>query len=88
MAKKIREVFDEKRVLPKLEDMVGSFWNETLTAFQKGADSLDEAHKKYMEELRAAFGGSQENLRILELRLQRCEELKSFFAAIPWRSDL
>ena len=88
LAKKIREVFDEKRVLPKLEDMVGSFWNETLTAFQKGADSLDEAHKKYMEELRAAFGGSQENLRILELRLQRCEELKSFFAAIPWRSDL
>ena len=88
LAKKIREVFDEKRVLPKLEDMVGSFWNETLTAFQKGAASLDEAHKKYMEELRAAFGGSQENLRILELRLQRCEELKSFFAAIPWRSAL
>ena len=85
LAKKIREVFNEKRVLPKLEDIVRSFWDETLTAFQEGADSLDEAHKKYVEELRAAFGGSQENLRILELRLQRCEELKSFFAAIPWR---
>ena len=86
LAKKIREVFNEKRVLPKLEDIVRIFWDETLVAFQEGADSLDEAHKKYVEELRTAFGGSQENLRILELRLQRCEELKSFFAAIPWRS--
>ena len=59
-----------------------------MTAFQKGADSLDEAHKKYMEELRAACEGSQKNLQILESSLQRCEELKSFFAATPWRSDL
>ena len=88
LAKKIREVFGKERVLPQLEDMVGDFWNTTVTAFQTGADSLDEAHKKHLEELRAAFGGRQENLRILELRLQRCEELKSFFAAIPWRSDL
>ena len=88
LAKKIREVFGKERVLPQLEGVVGGFWDTTVTAFQKGADSLDEAHKKYLEELRAAFGGSQENLRILELRLQRCEELKSFFAAIPWRSDL
>ena len=88
LAKKIREAFGKERVLPQLEGMVGDFWDTTVTAFQKGADSLDEAHKKYLEELRAAFGGRQEDLRILELRLQRCEELKSFFAALPWRSDL
>ena len=88
LAKKIREAFGKERVLPQLEGMVGGFWDITVTAFQKGADSLDEAHKTHLEELRAAFGGSQENLPILELRLQRCEELKSFFAAIPWRSDL
>ena len=88
LAKKIREVFNEKSVLPKLNDMVRSFWDETMTAFQKGAESLDEAHKKYMEELRVACEGSQKNLQLLESRLQRCEELKSFFAAIPWRSDL
>ena len=87
LAKKIREAFEKERVLPQLENMVRSFWDETVAAFQKGAKSLDEAHKKNLEELRAAFGGPQENLRILELRLQRCEELKSFFAAIPWRSD-
>ena len=88
LAKKMREAFEEQRVLPKLSDPVSSFWDETMTAFQKGAESLDEAHKKGMEELRAACGGSQKNLQLLESRLQRCEELKSFFAAIPWRSNL
>lgn len=88
LAKKIREAFEKERVLLQLEDMVGSFWDKTVTAFQKGAESLDEAHKKDLEELRATFGGPQENLQILERRLQRYEELKSFFAAIPWRLDL
>ena len=88
LAKKIREAFNQKGVLPKLNDMVRRFWDETMTAFQKGAKSLDEAHKKHMEELRAACEGSQKNLQRLESSLQRCEELKSFFAAIPWRSDL
>lgn len=88
LAKKMREAFNKERVLPKLNDIVRSFWDETVVAFQKGAESLDEAHKKYMEELRAACEGSQKNLQLLESRLQRCEELKSFFVAIPWRSDL
>lgn len=86
LAKKIREAFEEKRVLSQLEDKVRSFWDETVTAFQKGADNLDKTHKKYLEELCAAFGGSQENLEVLERRLKRYEELKSFFASIPWRS--
>ena len=84
LAKKIRELFVEERVLSTLEGAVRKFWDETLEAFQKGADSLDEQYKNHIKELKAA-GGSQGNLRILELRLQRCEELKSFFAAIPWR---
>ena len=89
LAKKIRELFEEERVLLTLEDTVRSFWDdETLTAFQKGADSLDGQYKNYLKEMRTAFGGSQENLRILERRLRRYEELKSFFSAIPWRSDL
>ena len=88
LAKKIRETLYKESVLPILEDGVSSFWDETVTTFQKGADSLDEAYKKSMEELRAACEGSQKNLQLLESRLQRCEELKSFFAAIPWRSDL
>ena len=88
LAKKTREAFEKEQVLPQFEDMVRGFWDKTVTAFQKGADSLDTDHKKSLEGLRAAFGGSQEDLRILELRLQRWEELKSFFAAIPWRWDL
>ena len=87
LAKKIRDLFEEERVLSTLEDTVKNFWDEeTLTAFQKGADSLDGQYKSYLDEMRTAFGGPQENLDILERRLRRYEELKSFFVAIPWRS--
>ena len=87
LAKKIRDLFEGERVLSVLEDTVKKFWDEeTLTAFQKGADSLDGQYRNYLDEMRTAFGGSQENLEALERRLRRYEDLKSFFAAIPWRS--
>ena len=85
LAKKIRELFVEERVLSTLEGTVRKFWDETLEAFQKAADSLDEQYKNHIKELKVAFGGPQEDLRVLEQRLKRYEELKSFFAAIPWR---
>ncbi len=85
LAKKIGELFVEKRVLSTLEETVKRFWDETLTAFQKAADSLDEQYRNHIEEMKTAFGGPQENLQVLERRLKRYEERKSFFAAIPWR---
>ncbi|MYB56783.1 MAG: hypothetical protein F4X51_10365 [Gemmatimonadetes bacterium] len=85
LAKKIKELFEEKKVLSIIEDNIKSFWDSTLTAFKKGADSLDKQHKNHIEELKDAFGGSQDDLKVLEKRLERYEEIKSFFAAIPWR---
>ena len=85
LAKKIKGLFDEKNVLSSIEKSSGSFWKETLTAFNKGADNLDKQHKKYIKELKDAFEGSQEDLQVLEKRVERYEEIKNFFATIPWR---
>lgn len=85
LAKKIKGLFDEKNVLSSIEESSESFWKETLIAFNKGADNLDKQHKKYIKELKDAFGGSQADLQVLEKRVERYEEIKNFFATIPWR---
>ena len=85
LAKKIKDVFDKKNVLSIIEKSSESFWEETRTAFNKGADNLDKQHKEYIKELKDAFEGSQEDLQVLEKRVERYEEIKNFFATIPWR---
>lgn len=89
LAKKIKDVFEKEEILAKIEDNTESFWDETLTSFKKGADSLDKQHENYIqglkEELKDAFGGCQEDLQVLEKRLENYEEIRNFFAAIPWR---
>ena len=86
LAKKIKDVFKEKDVLLKKEDVIKTFWRETQTAFKKGANSLDTQHKNYIKELKDAFGGSQEDdPEVLEKKVDRYKEIKKFFATIPWR---
>ena len=86
LAKKIKQEFEEKRALSSLEGNIRSFWdNNTLTAFQKGADNMDTQYRNHIKEMEDIFGGPQADLRMLEQRINRYQELKSFFAAIPWR---
>lgn len=87
LAKKIKEVYKEKEVLSKNEGIINNFWRDTQTAFKKGAKGLDKQHKNHIKDLKASFGGSQENenLAALEKKLESYEEIKSFFVAIPWR---
>ena len=86
LAKKIMDVFKKEDVLSKIEKNINSFWEEeTLVAFQKGAENLNRQYKNHIKDMKDAFGGSQEDLEALEKRLERYEEIKSFFAAIPWR---
>ena len=85
LAKKIKGVFDQENVLSRIEGCSESFWKETLAAFNEGADNLDTQHKEYIKELKDAFEGSQEDLQLLEKRVKRYEEIKNFFATIPWR---
>ena len=85
LAKKIKQVLEEARVLSRLEGNIRSFWDNTLVAFQEGANNIDTQHRNYLKEMETAFGGPQEDLRVLEQRVDRYQELKSFFAAIPWR---
>lgn len=84
LAKKIKNVFEKEESLSKIENKIKSFWDEnTLKAFKKGADSLDKQYKNHIKELKDA--GNEKKLKVLKKKLEHCEEIKSFFVAIPWR---
>ena len=85
LAKKIKQEFEEKRALSSLESQIRILWDNTLAAFQEAADNMDTQHRNYLKEMEVTFGGPQEDLRILEQRVNRYQELKSFFSAMPWR---
>lgn len=88
LAKKIKGLFDKKNVLSRVEKNAKSFWKETLTAFNEDAENLDTQYKEYIKELKAAkdaFEGSEKDRQDLEKKVERYEEIKSFFATIPWR---
>lgn len=93
LAKKIKDVFEKEDVLSKFEDTIKAFWRETRTAFKKGADSLDKQCKNYLKELKEiknAFEDKQEedpDRQACEKKVESCKEIKSFFAAIPWRRE-
>ena len=84
LAKKIKNVFEDKENIAKIEDNIISFWEETRFAFKQGADSLDRQYKNHIKELGKAVG-SPKDIKDIKKRLDRYEETKSFFAAIPWR---
>ena len=87
LAKKIKDVYKEKDVLSKIEATIESFWRETQTAFKKGANSLDKQYMNTLKELKDDFGGDQKDIQVLEKKLDRCKEIKFFFAGIPWRRE-
>lgn len=82
LAKKIKGLFDEENVLSRIEEISKSFWKETLTAFNTGADSLDEQHKDYIKDLKIAFEGSKEGLQDLKEKVESYEKIKSFFSSL------
>lgn len=52
VAKKFVESCREERVLDKLQSNINTYWNDTQTAFNASADSLDAEWKKHIEKLR------------------------------------
>ena len=84
LAKKIKNVFEEKKIITDVEENIKLFWKDTRNAFKQGADSLDRQYKNHIKELGKAVG-SPKDIKDLKKRLARYDEIKNFFAAIPWR---
>ena len=82
LAKKIKDLFDEENVLSRIEETSESLWKGTLTAFNTGANNLDKQYEEYMNELKDASEGSEEDFQALKNKMERYEKIKSFFASL------
>jgi transcriptional regulator with XRE-family HTH domain len=86
LAKKIDKLLREKEFLAKVEQAVDTFWEQTWTAFEAGAKEVEKKYGQYIQAnehlLNDEESGSKERI---ENTIREIEELKDFFAGIPWR---
>lgn len=87
LAKKIAKTLEENASLKKYEEGVAAFWEQTWHAFEAGADGMNAKFDQYLvaneQLIDGAKGGSREKI---EATIRSLEELRDFFAGIPWRS--
>lgn len=81
VAKKIVESCQDERALDKLRTNVDKYWNDTLTAFNASADSLDAGWKKHIEDLREQLNNYDVD-KILEMKAE-AEMMRNFLQNIP-----
>jgi transcriptional regulator with XRE-family HTH domain len=89
LAKKMEKLLSEKEFLKKVEAGVNAFWEQTWQAFEKGANEVEKKFGQYLltneQLLKDEKEGSREKI---EATISKLEDLKDFFAGIPWRSPV
>jgi hypothetical protein len=87
LSKKIAKTLHDRDFLKMTETGVNRFWDQTLSAFQAGADEIEKKFDEYVEaNSQLLRDGEQNSKERIEATLQKMEELKDFFGGIPWRS--
>jgi transcriptional regulator with XRE-family HTH domain len=87
LAKKIEKILADKKFLTKVEEGVNSLWEQTWRAFEAGADEVAKKFGQYLLTNEQLLSDEEEGSREkIEATIKALEELKDFFAGIPWRS--
>jgi hypothetical protein len=86
LAKKIEKLLRENGFLGKVEQAINSFWDQTWDAFEAGAREVEKKFNQYIsvndQLLNDEQSGSKEKI---EATIRELENLRDFFAGIPWR---
>ena len=87
LAKKLAKLLAEKEFLKKAENGVNSFWDQTWQAFEAGSNEVERRFGQYLLTNQQLLSDEEEGSREkIEATLKILEDLKDFFAGIPWRS--
>jgi transcriptional regulator with XRE-family HTH domain len=86
LAKKIVKNLQEKGLEEKLRKAVSRYWDDTLDGFGTAAAAVERQYAEYVKTLRHLLLDTNSRTEI-EALIGRLEELKDFFAGIPWRSS-
>jgi len=87
LAKKIAKILADKEFLKKVEEGVNSLWEQTWRAFEAGANEVEKKFGQYLLTNEQLLSDEEEGSKEkIEATIKALEELKDFFAGIPWRS--
>lgn len=84
LAKQLVKCFEEQDVCGKLLRENKQYWQDTATAFEKGAEALETASKDNIEHLRELVSPDTDSRERIEEIIKKLEVLQNFFADIPW----
>jgi hypothetical protein len=84
LAKKISKTLQEKDLLGKIEEKGDAFWKSTWTAFELGADAIEEKFTQYLDANERLLNDKDSRKKI-EATITTLEDLRDFFGGIPWR---
>lgn len=84
LAKQIVKYFEEQDICGKLLKGNKQYWQDTATAFDKGAEAVEAAWKENLEHLREITSPETQSRERIEEIIKKLEVLRSFFAEIPW----
>ncbi|MGA3197782.1 MAG: helix-turn-helix domain-containing protein [Terriglobales bacterium] len=86
LSKKISKILRDKKFIEKTEQGTNTFWDQTLTSFETGANETERKFDDYLSANEALVSEDGENSRLkIERTLGVLEGLKDFFGGIPWR---
>lgn len=84
LAKKIHSEIIKQEVKKQLADGIAIYWADTKSAFIEATEKTEESYQDNLRSLeKLAFNTNPEEIK---RELAYAEELRSFFAGIPWRT--
>jgi hypothetical protein len=84
LAKEIHQQFKKQGIVNKFLAGIDQYWQETATAFDKGADAVEAKCKQYLKHLHEITSTDTESKERIEEIIINLEKLRVFFANIPW----
>ncbi|MEG4083743.1 DNA-binding protein, partial [Microcoleus sp. POL10_C6] len=84
LAKEIHQQFKKQGVVDKFLGGIDQYWQETATAFDKGADAVEAKCKQYLKHLHEITSTDTQSKERIEQIIINLEKLRVFFANIPW----
>jgi transcriptional regulator with XRE-family HTH domain len=84
LAKQTVKYFEEQLVCEKFLEGIDQYWQDTTNSFEKGADAVETDWNRYLIHLHDITSGTSESEEHIEEILNKLQQLKDFFAGIPW----
>ena len=85
LAKKIAKTLQEQGLLSNIREKSDAFWESTWTAFETGADAIEEKFAEYITKNEELLRGNSKDK--IQAAIVSLEDLRDFFGGIPWRAS-